>query len=106
MGVGAWLVSLETMHTDDAMRAELSTALAAVGGEITGARDTGRCVARLLVPGGNANDALSIAMDVWNTAVAGSGRPGWPVFAADVVERVDAPRSAPAKKRKPARKSA
>ncbi|HVF20753.1 MAG TPA: hypothetical protein VNA14_10970 [Mycobacteriales bacterium] len=102
--MGAWLVSLETLHTDDAMRVELSAALAAVGGEITGAANTGRCVARLLVPGATPTDALQMAMEVWRTAVADNGRPGWPVFAAEVVERVDAPKAA-AKKR-PARKSA
>ena len=104
-GVGAWLVSLETLHTDDAMRVELSTALSAVGGEITGAANSGRCVARLLVPGATPTDALQMAMEVWRTAVADNGRPGWPVFAADVVERVDAPVKTTAKK-KPARKSA
>ncbi|HVE99481.1 MAG TPA: hypothetical protein VNA12_09915 [Mycobacteriales bacterium] len=103
--MGAWLVSLETMHTDDATRVDLSSALAPVGGEIFGEESGGRCTVRLLVPGGTANDALSVAMDVWRSAVDGAGRPGWPVFAADVVERVDAPRKAPTKK-KPARKTA
>jgi len=103
--VGAWLVSLETMHTDDAMRVELSAALVAVGGEITGAAGSGRCVARLLVPGASPHDALQMAMEIWRTAVADNGRPGWPVFAAEVIERVDAPTKT-VSKRKPARKSA
>lgn len=103
--VGAWLVSLETMHTDDAMRIELAAALMSVGGEISDADRSGRCVARLLVPGATPNDALQMAMEIWRTAVADNGRPGWPVFAADVVERVDAPPKSAAK-RKPARKSA
>jgi len=103
--MGAWLVSLETMHTDDAMRVELSAALASVGGEVLSDVRGGRCTARLLVPGATPSDALSVAMDVWRTAVADNGRPGWPVFAADVVERVDAPAKTTAKK-KPVRKSA
>jgi len=104
-GVGAWLVSLETMHTDDEMRVELAAALASVGGEITGAANSGRCVARLMVPGATPTDALQMAMEVWRAAVADNGQPGWPVFAADVVERVDGAPTAAAKKR-PARKSA
>ena len=84
----AWLVSLETMHTDDAMRGELTAALAAVGGELSGP-DSGRTTARVLVPGSSPAEALATAMDVWRAATETAGRPGWPVFAADIVERVD-----------------
>ena len=103
-GVGAWLVSLETMYTDEAARAELVAALSPVGGELVGGANGGRCTARLIVPGHSPADALGIAMDVWRSAVDAAGRPGWPVFAADVVERVDAP--VKATKKKAARKSA
>ncbi|HVE62790.1 MAG TPA: hypothetical protein VNB94_03160 [Mycobacteriales bacterium] len=103
--MGAWLVSLETMYTDDAMCIALSAALASIGGEIVGAPDSGRCLARLLVPGATSTDALQMAMEIWRTAVADSGRPGWPVFAADVVERVD-PVPTAASRRKTSRKTA
>ncbi len=97
--MGAWLVSLETLHTDDAMRADLSTALASVGGEITSAPGTGRCVVRLMVPGAGPADALQVAMEVWRASVADIGRPGWPVFAADVIDRVDAPATSATQKK-------